>query len=98
MTIITVIGKQQPFAVIYDPQMIAHLAVIEPKYHSLIRGGVEDQLRFEPETTPRNRKPLERGRSNSGRGGNYAWVRIIASVSSTASSQKSGRFESWPSG
>ncbi len=36
------------------------MAAIEPKYHSLIRSANEEQLRYEPETTTRNRKPLER--------------------------------------
>ena len=36
------------------------MAAIEPKYHSLIRTTIEEQLRFQPETATRNRKPLER--------------------------------------
>ena len=52
--------KRQPFALIYDPEVSGHLAAIEPKYHSLIRTTIEKQLRFEPETATRNRKPLER--------------------------------------
>jgi hypothetical protein len=55
-----IMAKKQPFALIYDPQIVGHLAAIEPKYHSLIRSTVEEQLRFEPETATRNRKPLER--------------------------------------
>jgi len=53
-------AKKQPFDLIYDPEVNGHLAAIEPKYHSLIRGGIEEQLRFEPETVTRNRKQLER--------------------------------------
>src|SRR5438105_2305532 len=53
-------GKKQPFTLIYDPEVTDHLAAIEPKYHSLIRTTIEEQLRFEPETATRNRKPLER--------------------------------------
>jgi mRNA-degrading endonuclease RelE of RelBE toxin-antitoxin system len=53
-------AKQQPFALIYDPEVAKHLAAIESKYHSLIQSAVEEQLRFEPETATRNRKPLER--------------------------------------
>jgi hypothetical protein len=53
-------SRKQPFALIYDPEVVGHLAAIEPKYHSLIRGIIEEQLRFEPETATRNRKPLER--------------------------------------
>jgi mRNA-degrading endonuclease RelE of RelBE toxin-antitoxin system len=53
-------AKKQPFALIYDPEVSGHLAAIEPKYHSLIRSAIEEQLRYEPETATRNRKPLER--------------------------------------
>lgn len=53
-------AKKQPFDLIYDPEIIDHLAAIEPKYHSLIRTTIAEQLRFEPETTTRNRKQLER--------------------------------------
>ena len=60
VTIIMVMAKKQPFALIYDPEVTGHLAAIEPKYHSLIRSAIEDQLRFEPETAARNRKQLER--------------------------------------
>ncbi|MGH7137450.1 MAG: hypothetical protein ACREHD_17030 [Pirellulales bacterium] len=60
MTIIEVMAKKQPFALIYDPEIRSHLGAIEPKYHSLIRAAIEEQLRFEPETTTRNRKQLER--------------------------------------
>ncbi len=55
-----VMAKKQPFVLIYDPEVAGHLAAIEPKYHSLIRGAIEEQLRFEPETATRNRKPLQR--------------------------------------
>jgi hypothetical protein len=60
MTIIMVMAKKQPFALIYDPEITGHLAAIESKYHSLIRDGIEEQLGFEPETETRNRKQLER--------------------------------------
>jgi len=49
-----------PFVLIYDAEVAKHLAAIEPKYHSLIRATIEEQLRFQPETATRNRKPLER--------------------------------------
>ncbi len=52
--------KMQPFGLIYDPKVGEHLAAIELKYHSLIRATIEEQLRYEPETATRNRKPLER--------------------------------------
>ncbi len=53
-------AKRQPFALIYDPEVEGHLAAIETKHHPLIRNAIEEQLRFEPETVTRNRKPLER--------------------------------------
>src|SRR5438270_606914 len=55
-----VMAKKRPFALIYDPEVAGHLEAIEPKYHSLIRTTIEEQLRFEPETATRNRKQLER--------------------------------------
>ncbi len=60
VTIIMVMAKKQPFALIYNPEVTGHLAAIEPEYHSLIRSTIEEQLRFEPETATRNRKQLER--------------------------------------
>jgi len=60
MTIIAVMGKKPPFVLIYDPEVSQHLAAIELKYHSLIRGTVKEQLEFEPDRETRNRKPLER--------------------------------------
>lgn len=60
MTIMIVMAKKQPFRLIYDPETAEHLEAIEVKYHSLIRDAIEEQLRFEPETITRNRKPLER--------------------------------------
>jgi len=48
------------FALIYAPQVKAHLQAIERKYHSLIRRTIETQLQFEPNVETRNRKPLQR--------------------------------------
>lgn len=53
-------AKKQPFALIYDAEIRSHLDAIEPKFHSLIRAAIEEQLRFEPQITTRNRKQLER--------------------------------------
>src|SRR5438045_1784023 len=52
-------AKKQPFNLIYDPEVEQHLRSIEKKYLSLIREAIREQLRFEPETETRNRKPLE---------------------------------------
>jgi len=53
-------ARQQPFVFIFDPQVDDHLRTIEAKHHSLIRKAMREQLRFEPETETRNRKPLQR--------------------------------------
>lgn len=60
MTTIKVMAKKLPFNLVYDPEIRSHLDAIEPKYHSLIRAGIEEQLRFEPDSRTRNRKPLSR--------------------------------------
>ena len=53
-------ARKQPFVLVFDPEVKQHLRTIEAKYHSLIRGAIRDQLRFEPEAETRNRKPLRR--------------------------------------
>jgi len=53
-------AKQQPFALIYDPDVVGHLDAVEAKYRSLIRAAMEEQLQFEPDTVTRHRKPLLR--------------------------------------
>jgi hypothetical protein len=53
-------ARQQPFALVYDPDAVRHLESIKAKYHSLIQRGIQEQLRFQPQTATRNRKPLER--------------------------------------
>jgi len=59
MTIIMVMGRRRPFALIYDPEVKAHLRAIAPAYRGLIRTTIEEQLRFEPDTETPNRKPLQ---------------------------------------
>jgi hypothetical protein len=48
----------QPFELVYDPEALLHLAVIDPKYNTVIREKIEQQLLFEPDVETRNRKPL----------------------------------------
>jgi mRNA-degrading endonuclease RelE of RelBE toxin-antitoxin system len=55
-----IMARKQPFSLVFDPETRQHLRAIERKYHSLIRTAIREQLRFEPETETRNRKPLER--------------------------------------
>lgn len=52
--------KREPFSLVYDPQVRGHLDAIDTKYHSLIRAGIDEQLKLEPECSTRNRKPLDR--------------------------------------
>jgi hypothetical protein len=52
-------ARKQPFSLGYDQAVKEHLRAIEGKYHSFIRTTIEEQLRFEPETETRNRKPLK---------------------------------------
>jgi mRNA-degrading endonuclease RelE of RelBE toxin-antitoxin system len=52
-------GKR-PFALVYDPEVRAHLQAIEPTYRALIRITIEEQLRFQPDKETGNRKPLQR--------------------------------------
>ena len=48
------------FQLIYAPLVKRHLKAIEPKYYSLIRETIVEQLQAEPEVESRNRKPLKR--------------------------------------
>jgi mRNA-degrading endonuclease RelE of RelBE toxin-antitoxin system len=53
-------ASKRSFDLIYAPQVKDHLRAIEPKYHSLIRRAIEEQLQFTPDVQTRNRKPLRR--------------------------------------
>ena len=55
-----IVAGRRPFALIYDPEVKAHLRAIDANYRGLIRMTIEEQLRFEPSTETRNRKPLQR--------------------------------------
>ncbi len=46
------------FHIVYDEMVVAHLAAIDRKFHSVIRQAIDEQLRHQPETITRNRKPL----------------------------------------
>ncbi len=52
--------RRKAFTLIFDPEVKDHLRAIESKYHSLIDEKIQEQLRFEPDSETRNRKPLER--------------------------------------
>jgi mRNA-degrading endonuclease RelE of RelBE toxin-antitoxin system len=51
--------KQARFTLIFAPEVVQHLRVIELKYHSLIRTTIEQQLASAPDKETRNRKILE---------------------------------------
>jgi mRNA-degrading endonuclease RelE of RelBE toxin-antitoxin system len=53
-------NEPRRFTIVYAPITKEHLRTIEPKYFSLIRDAVNEQLSFEPTTETRNRKPLKR--------------------------------------
>src|ERR1700704_250783 len=51
---------QRPkFTLSFAPQAIAHLDVIESKYHGLLRRTIQEQLTSTPAEETRNRKPLD---------------------------------------
>ena len=51
--------RKAGFALIFAPETLGHLAVIEAKYHRVIRETIDQQLLFTPEQSTRNRKLLE---------------------------------------
>ena len=51
-------AKTQPFSLVFAPVVQDHLAAIDPKYDSLVRRKIEEQLVHEPEVETRNRKPV----------------------------------------
>jgi mRNA-degrading endonuclease RelE of RelBE toxin-antitoxin system len=51
--------SRQRFRLVYAPIIKSHLKTIEPKYYSLIRTTVENELQFEPDVETRNKKPLK---------------------------------------
>jgi mRNA-degrading endonuclease RelE of RelBE toxin-antitoxin system len=59
-TIIMVMAKKPPFALVYAAEVKLHLRAIDAKHHSLIRSAIEEQLLHEPDVETRNRKPLKR--------------------------------------
>lgn len=48
----------EAFDIVYDEEVISHLAAIEHKYHAIIQQSIDQQLRHQPEAPNRNRKPL----------------------------------------
>lgn len=56
--IIVIMVKCRAYALIYTPAVKQHLKAIDPKYYSLIRDKIQEQLEFEPAVETRNGKPL----------------------------------------
>jgi len=54
----TIMVRQQPYSLIYAPEVRTHLRSIDARYYSLIREKIQEQLSFEPGVETRNRKPL----------------------------------------
>jgi mRNA-degrading endonuclease RelE of RelBE toxin-antitoxin system len=48
----------EPYSLVYAAAIQKHLSAIELKYHSLIRGKIEELLLYEPDRESKNRKPL----------------------------------------
>jgi hypothetical protein len=47
------------FTLVFAPEVVDHLAVVERKHHGLIQRVIDEQLSYTPETETRNRKRLE---------------------------------------
>ena len=50
--------RKRPFGIVYRPDTVRHLAAIDPKYKSLIKRTIGEQLSHEPFYETTNRKPL----------------------------------------
>ena len=48
----------EPFEIIYPPWLKSHFRVFESRIQHEIRDAIEEQLRYTPLVTTRNRKPL----------------------------------------
>ncbi len=59
VTILVIMVRRRPYALVYAPVVKSHLRVIERHHYSLIRASIEEQLRFERGIETTNRKPLQ---------------------------------------
>ena len=50
--------RAQPFVFVFAANVRDEFDWIETKWHRVIREAMNEQLRFQPETATRNRKPL----------------------------------------
>ena len=51
--------RAQAFSLVFAPEAVGHLRIIERKYHRLIRKQIRLHLKDQPDKPTRNRKPLE---------------------------------------
>ncbi len=51
-------AREQPYTLVFAPQVKKHLRAIERKYRSLIRDKINEQLQLEPGVQTTNRKSL----------------------------------------
>jgi mRNA-degrading endonuclease RelE of RelBE toxin-antitoxin system len=52
-------SRRPKFVLLFAPEVIEHLRVIERRYHRLIQQVIDEQLSYTPGEETRNRKPLE---------------------------------------
>ena len=58
VTILVIMVRRRPYALVYAPVVREHLRAVERHHYSSIRAALPGQLRFEPDTETTNRKPL----------------------------------------
>lgn len=51
--------RRPKFELYFAPEVVAHLGVIERKYHTLIERTLDEQLSHTPQRETRNRKQLD---------------------------------------
>lgn len=51
--------KRPRFSLVFAPEAINHLEVVERKYHRRIRQAIDERLSYAPDKATRNRKTLE---------------------------------------
>ncbi len=53
-------AKRVRYALVYAPEVRAHIKAIDRRYHRQLQETIKEQLSFSPQQETRNRKPLER--------------------------------------
>ena len=52
-------AKRRRYELLFAPEALDHLDVIESKYHGLLRRTIKEQLTYTPTEETRNRKPMD---------------------------------------